>query len=189
MNGYIDFIFREGLPDGYGVYLFALEFGEFKSGYYNHQKGDTEATVEFINESGLLEKILESSIKGYLTSHNSIIKGLPDYPSLIADLEQDYYQDQQTKKAVQERIALFNAELELDIAKTPELRNEGMRKAMKTKTQLESEEYLELQAELEKAESRERSSLITLERHKREYSVLKLEKEEAIARFSLAEAK
>ena len=114
---------------------------------------------------------------------NSIIKTLHDYPGVIADTEDDYYHDKQARKAVEERIAYFDCELELDIATNTDLRNEQMRKAFKIKTQQESDEYLELQAELEKAEKREIKTLISLERHKREYSVLKLEKREAIARM------
>ena len=185
----MNFIFNEGLPNSEGNYLLQFIGGDIRTGYYNKDDSHPDERITVIGDDGDESYVSVSQVEGYLTSPNSLIKGLSDYPSVIADLEQDYYQDQQTKKAVQERISLFNAELELDIASKPELRNEGMRKAMKTKTQLESEEYLQLQAELEKAESMERSSLITLERHKREYSVLKLEKEEAIARFSLAEAK
>ena len=108
---------------------------------------------------------------------------LQEYPEVIAKAEEVLFTHQQVRKTVEERIALYNAELELDIAKTPELRNEGMRKAMKTKTQLESEEYLAMQAELEKAYTDEIKSSIAFDRFKREYSVLKLEKQEAIARM------
>ncbi len=116
-------------------------------------------------------------------THNSIIKTLPDYPGVIADIEDDYYQDKQIRKAIEEKISLFNAELQLLIALDSQFKNEAVRKARFTKTQIESPEYRQLQKQLEKAERREVKTLISLERHKREYSVLKLDKQQAIAKM------
>lgn len=113
--------------------------------------------------------------------HNSIIKSLSDYPGVIADIENDYLNDRQIRKTVEEKIALFNAELQLLIALDSQLKNEPTRKAQFVKNQIESPEYRQLQKELKKAERREQKTLISLERHKREYSVLKLEMQMAIA--------
>lgn len=110
-------------------------------------------------------------------THNSIIKRLQDYPEIIADLEEEYYQNQLDKRAVSEAIAFWNAQRELVIAEDSSLRNEAMRKAYKVKLQNESVDYINLMTKLRKAEARERRSLIRLERHKREFEVLKLEKQ------------
>lgn len=114
---------------------------------------------------------------------NSIIKQIYDYPELIAQLEREYYQDFKIKRKIEEKINLFNAELELEIANDSSLRNEGMRKAQKTISQQTNKQYQDLLAQLEKAEHREKVSLITLERYKREFSVLKLEAKNAIAKL------
>lgn len=113
---------------------------------------------------------------------NSLIKSLYDYPCLIEELERDHYENQQTRQEVEDRIAYFSAELELEIWLDPQYKNEGMRRAAKVKQLHESEEFLSMDAELEAAKHREFSSLLRLERFKREYSVLKLKKQEAIAR-------
>ena len=112
-------------------------------------------------------------------THKSIIKQLRKYPELIDVLEHEYYQDYLDRKAVEEAIAFWNAETELAIAKDSRLRNEAMRKAYKVKLQNESIDYINLLTKLRKADGRERRSLIRLERHKREFEVLKLEKQEA----------
>jgi ribosomal protein L25 (general stress protein Ctc) len=117
-------------------------------------------------------------------THDSIIKTLHDYPGIIAEIEDDYYHDKQNCKVIEEKISLFNAELQLLIALDPEFKNEQIRKAQFVKNQIESQEYRLLQTQLEKATKREYKTLIKLERHKREYSVLKLDMQMAIARYS-----
>lgn len=115
-----------------------------------------------------------------MTTHN--FKKLSDYPGEIAKLEDYYYSAKENVKAIEEKIAYYDAELEIDIVTTPEFRNEAMRKAVRVKNHCESEEYLELQAELKKVLRQAQKTLISLERHKREFSVLKLDKKMEIAR-------
>jgi hemoglobin-like flavoprotein len=108
-------------------------------------------------------------------------KLLTEYPELIALLEKKYEIDQLSRKAAEDAIAYYDAELDLSIANNPDLKNEIARKATKIKTHNESGEYLELSGKLEAAQREERASLIALEQAKREFAVLKLEMKLAIA--------
>lgn len=109
--------------------------------------------------------------------HNCIVKTFYDYPAVIFDLEVIHYTSYTDRKATEQAIAVYEAGLDLEIADNPELRNESMRKAYKITTLAEDEEYQSLQAELEKLQRREKVDWFTLERHKREFEVLKLEKQ------------
>ena len=194
INGYTELTFTEGLPDSYGDYLFKLKDGTIASGHYTARpcqrlsKGKVGAEAPY--RGGLPNPLIETGagdfeeceVAGYLQHTNSIYRGLSDYPECIAFEESELFHYQQDRKTVEERIALYEAELELDIYDNPDLKNEGMRKAFKKKTLLESQEYLEMQAELETLALRETKTAIRLDKYKREFSVLKLETQLKIAR-------
>ena len=114
-------------------------------------------------------------------THNCIVKSLYDYPGVIADLEEDLLIDTEARKEAEENLAYWLAEQELAIAVDSEYRNEAMRKAAKVKLQQESPKYYELNQEVTRLTLREKRSQIRLDRHKREFSVLKLERKMAIA--------
>ncbi|MGL5941903.1 MAG: hypothetical protein ACRC2S_16310 [Waterburya sp.] len=115
--------------------------------------------------------------------NTAVTEQLREYPMLIHQLESLYFDDLKDRRELEDRINLFNAELELEIANDSSLRNEQMRKAQKVISQKCSSEYQEMVEALETLEGRISRSLLLLECRKREFSVLKLEQKMAIARL------
>lgn len=182
MQEYHQLSLVSGLPSSYGEFIFKFKDGSIRSGYYCQPDGFDHAIVQVIDGENSAGVIKESEVVGYLPPHNCIAKGLRDYPGIIADLDRDYYDDQQARIAAEDRVAYFTAELELEIWNNPEYRNEVMRKAARTKQLQESSEYLGLESELEKAKNREFSSKVRLDRHRNEFAVQKLEYRNVIAK-------
>jgi hypothetical protein len=110
-------------------------------------------------------------------------ENLSEYPSLIRQLELELFDYGYEKRGVEQQIDLFNAELELEIANDLSLRNEQARKAQKVISQQTSKEYQGMNEALETLQGRAWRSQILLECRKREFSVLKLERQLEIARM------
>ena len=113
--------------------------------------------------------------------NTAVTEELREYPMLIHKLESEHFDYLREKRELEDRINLFNAELELETASDPTLRNEQMRKAQKVISQKCSREYQEMIEALETLEGKISRSLLLLECRKREFSVLKLEQKMAIA--------
>lgn len=114
-----------------------------------------------------------------------MIEQLKEYPALIRDLELEHFDYLQEKAELEEKLMLFNAELELEIAEDPSLRNEQMRKAQKVISQKINSDYQEMLEAVGTLQGRIARSQVILDCRKREFSVLKLEKQLEIAKQEL----
>ncbi len=113
--------------------------------------------------------------------HKTTIDRLREYSLAIQKLEFQYLDYQCDREIIQDKLNLFNDELELEIANDSSLRNEGMRKAQKTISQKTSKQYQDLLGQLRTIEGRLARTAIDLDRHKREFEIIKLEAKAQIA--------
>ncbi len=117
--------------------------------------------------------------------NTAVTELLQEYPSLIHRLESEHFDLDREKRSLLNRIELFNSELELEIAFDSSLRNEQMRKAQRVISQKASKEYQQLTDALETLESRISRSLLLIQCRRREFSVLKLDRQLEIAKIRL----
>lgn len=113
---------------------------------------------------------------------------LNEYPSAIAKLQAQLFSLELAIEETQATLKQIEAEIDLNIAFDKELRNDSQRKAARQQQLEEHLHYWEQQEILGQTRAKRETVLIELGLRKNEFSVLKLEKREAIARLELQAA-
>jgi multidrug resistance efflux pump len=104
---------------------------------------------------------------------------LIDYPAAIAERQRDLLQADQRIRRLQDTLNRLTAEIDTAIAFDTELRNDAQRKAKRLEL-MSSAEYRKAVATLQMAQDERAEIEIDLSLLRNQFSVLKLEKREAI---------
>lgn len=105
---------------------------------------------------------------------------LIDYPAIIAERQRDLLQVEQRIRRLQDVLNRLMAEIDTAIAFDTELRNDAQRKAKRLDL-MSGAEYRKAVANLQMAQDERAEIEIDLNLLRNQFSVLKLEKREAIA--------
>ena len=105
---------------------------------------------------------------------------LVDYPATIAERQRDLLQADQRIRRLQDVLNRLTADIDTTIAFDTELRNDAQRKAKRLEL-MSSAEYRKAAANLQIAQDERAEVEIDLSLLRNQFSVLKLEKREAIA--------
>ena len=105
---------------------------------------------------------------------------LVDYPATIAERQRDLLQADQRIRRLQDVLNRLTADIDTTIAFDTELRNDAQRKAKRLEL-MSSAEYRKAVANLQIAQDERAEVEIDLSLLRNQFSVLKLEKREAIA--------
>ena len=110
---------------------------------------------------------------------------LKDYPQAIADLEKELIQIDRRISAGREQVAICLNVIDRQIAFNQELKNDAQRKAKRTELMETDADYITVSLELKKAEAVRAELEVDLNLLTRTFSILKLERREAIARMEV----
>jgi hypothetical protein len=105
---------------------------------------------------------------------------LIDYPAVIAERQRDLLKTDQRIRRLQDVLNRMTAEIDTTIAFDTELRNDAQRKARRLDL-MSTAEYRKAVANLQMAQDERAEIDIDLNLLRNQFSVLKLEKREAIA--------
>jgi hypothetical protein len=107
---------------------------------------------------------------------------LSEYPEVIARLQYQILDLDQLIISLAESVKIFEAEIDKQIAFDSNLKNDAQRKARRIELQQTDGDYYTASRQLLETKSKRDLLQIQLELVKNQFSVLKLEKREAIAR-------
>jgi len=111
---------------------------------------------------------------------------LNEYPKAIAKLQTQLFDLDLRVEQTQTMLKQIESEIDLNIAFDKELRNDAQRKAAKQQQLDEHLHYWEQQEILNQTRAKREQVYIELGLRRNEFSVLKLERREAIAKLELA---
>ena len=115
--------------------------------------------------------------------HATILEKTKELSQEIAHLEKQLFELSIDREIADNKVKLWEAELELEIAEDLSLRNEGMRKAQKTITSSTNKDYLALVADQQQIDRQIAKLNIELDRRKRMFAIAKLEAKLEIAKI------
>ena len=122
------------------------------------------------------------------TLQDILIMQLKEYPKAIARLQNQTFNFDQAIERIQKTIKDIELEIDSHVAFNPELRNDTQRKA-KRKSMLDFHpNYWEQQEILSQTKAKREQVYIELCLRRNEFSLLKLERREAIAKLELQAA-
>jgi len=110
---------------------------------------------------------------------------IADYPQLIADAQRSILKLDQQLRMHRESVAFSLNAIERAIAHDPTLKNDSQRKAKKTELMETDDSYIQASYGLKKCEDLRTQMDIDLQLLRSQFSILKLEKREAIATMEL----
>ena len=110
---------------------------------------------------------------------------LNEYPKAIAKLQAQLFNLDLTVEQIQTTLKQIESEIDLNIAFNKELRNDSQRKAARQQQLDEHPNYWEQQEILGETRAKREQVHIELGLRRNEFSVLKLERREAIALIEL----
>lgn len=108
---------------------------------------------------------------------------LAEYPQAIASLQFQILDFDQHIITLTESVKVFEAEIDKEIAFDSNLKNDAQRKARRIELQQTDGDYYSASRQLLEAKSKRDLLQIQLELLRNQFSLLKLEKREAIARL------
>lgn len=108
---------------------------------------------------------------------------LSDYPNAIAEVQRQLLQVQQRLRTAKETVIFCLSTLDRAIAFSTELKNDAQRKAKRTELMESDSDYIEAQQALQRLEDLQAELEIELGLLRNQFSVLKLERREAIAQI------
>jgi len=108
---------------------------------------------------------------------------LQEYPQAIAHLQKELLTVQQRLRTAKETAAFCLSNIDRAIAFDKELKNDNQRKAKRAELLEKDGDYIESQQQLRKLEDLQAEMDIELDLLRSQFSVLKLEQREAIARL------
>ncbi|HEY9845265.1 MAG TPA: hypothetical protein V6D03_03620 [Candidatus Caenarcaniphilales bacterium] len=108
------------------------------------------------------------------------------YPSVIAQLQRQTLKDEQQIRQLTESISILTAAIDRQIAFDTSLKNESQRKAKRATLIASNSDYITTANHLKIVQDHRDELLIKLQLHRSQFSILKLEWREAIARQELA---
>lgn len=106
-----------------------------------------------------------------------------DYPDAIAHLQRQILDLDQHLIGLVESVKIFEAEIDKEIAFDATLKNEAQRKARRIELQQTDGDYYAASRLLKETKEKREMLAIELELLRNQFSILKLEKREAIARL------
>lgn len=109
------------------------------------------------------------------------------YPQSIASLQRRLLSQQQAARRIKDALIAFDLEIEHSIAFDADLKNDSQRKAKKAELQA-SEDYQALLIDLRRVEDLQTETEIELQLMQNQFSVLKLEVRERIAKLEASAA-
>jgi hypothetical protein len=110
---------------------------------------------------------------------------LNEYPQAIADLQRQLLDLDQRLTAQREQVAFCLNSIDRSIAFNQELKNDAQRKAKRTELMETDQDYIQATLELKHLEEMRGQMDIDLKLLSNTFSILKLERREAIARLEL----
>ena len=113
---------------------------------------------------------------------------LSQYPQAIANLQSQLFDLELQLEQTQAMLKQIESEIDLNIAFNKELRNDSQRKAAKQQQLDEHLHYWEQQEILSQTKAKREQVHIELGLRRNEFSVIKLERREAIAKLELQAA-
>lgn len=111
---------------------------------------------------------------------------LNEYPQAMADLQRELMQLDQQITAQREQVAFCLNCIDRAIAFNQELKNDAQRKAKRTEMMESDADYIQANVELKRLEEIRGQMEIDLKLLANTFSILKLERREAIARLELS---
>lgn len=108
---------------------------------------------------------------------------LQDYPQVIAKLQRQILGLDQKLIGMTESVKIFEAEIDKAIAFDLTLKNDAQRKARRIELQQTDGDYYQASRLLKETKEKRELLAIELELARNQFSILKLEKREAIARL------
>lgn len=108
---------------------------------------------------------------------------LADYPQAIAKLQRQILDLDQSLISLSESVKIFEAEIDKAIAFDASLKNDTQRKAQRIQMQQTDGDYYQSSLLLKQTKEKRDSLAIDLEFLRNQFSILKLEKREAIAQL------
>ena len=113
---------------------------------------------------------------------------LNEYPTAIAKLQRSILEFDQNLIGLVESVKIFEAEIDKEIAFDPSLKNDSQRKARRIELQQTDGDFYQATLLLKQTKEKRDLLAIDLELLRNNFSVLKLDKREAIARMELQAA-
>jgi hypothetical protein len=110
---------------------------------------------------------------------------LNDYPQAIAKLQRELLELDQQIIGLTESVTIFLAEIDKQIAFDQTLKNDAQRKVKRIEMQQADPDYYTASRQLKETQEKRALLDIDLQRLRNEFSVLKLERREAIASMEL----
>lgn len=110
---------------------------------------------------------------------------LNQYPESIANLQHQIFKLDQSLITLNESVKIFEAEIDKVVAFDDTLRNDTQRKAKKIALSQTDADFYKASLELKQTKARREFLDIELELLRNSFSVLKLERREAIARLEV----
>lgn len=113
---------------------------------------------------------------------------LNDYPQAIAKLQSQILKLDQQIRTLNESAAVFLAVIDREIAFDLDLKNDSQRKAKRMELMETNADYIEASLALKYAQDKRAEKEIELQLLKNQFSLLKLDRRETIARIELEAA-
>jgi hypothetical protein len=110
---------------------------------------------------------------------------LNEYPTMIADLQRQMLKLDQQLRTLRESVTFCLSAIDRHIAFDQNLKNDSQRKAKRTELMESDPDYIQALLELRQAEDCRAESEIDLQLLQSQFSLLKLERREAIAQMEL----
>lgn len=138
------------------------------------------------NLAGIYTNCFSEAFELFRETQHQIKLQLSQYPDAIADLQRQLLKADRQVRQLSESVMILTAAIDRQIAFDTSLKNDAQRKAKRIELMGSDSDYITASIALRAAQDRRESVLIELQLLRNQFSILKLDRQEAIAAKQLA---